>query len=94
LAGVGFYVVEEYLPGISERELVLTRERVEQAASGLREAGESVRYLGTTFIPDQETSLSHFEAASRRVVERACRRAGLGSARISEAHNLTAKEER
>ncbi|MEX2644917.1 MAG: hypothetical protein WD249_01515 [Gaiellaceae bacterium] len=90
---MGFYLVEEYLPGISERELLLTRERLESAVAGLAGSGDSIRYLGTTFIPEQDTSLSQFEAGSRRVVERACRRAGLRSARISEAHALTAKEE-
>jgi hypothetical protein len=42
----------------------------------------------------EDTSLSHFEAASLRVEDRACRGAGLSSARISEAQNITVKEER
>lgn len=89
------YLVEEYVPGISERELLLTRERLQEAVAALVASGDPIRYGGTTFVPEQETSLSQFEARSRRVVERACRRAGIPFARISEAHALTSnlKEE-
>lgn len=89
---MALYLVEEYVPGISERELLLSQARLEQAVASLVATGERIRYVGTTFVPEQETSLSQFEAPSRRLVERACRRADIPFARISEAQALLSKE--
>ncbi len=86
------YLVEEYVPGMSEHELLLSRDRLRQAVAGLAASGESIRYFGTTFVPDQETGLSQFEAGSKELVEQACRRAGVTAARISEAQAVASSE--
>ena len=89
------YLVEEYVPGLSEQELLRGRDRLTQAAAELSAAGEPIRFVGTTYVPDQETGFSRFEAGSRDLVERSCRRAGIPFARVSEARSLagTEKEE-
>ena len=86
------FLVEEYLPGMDEHELLRSRGRLRDAVGKLTASGESIRYVGTTFVPDQETGLSQFEAGSRDLVERACSRAGLRSARISEAQAVSFSE--
>lgn len=78
----GRYLVERYLPGATERELVSAAERVEAATAQMAAEGITVRYLGTTFIPGDETSFCEFEAPSREVVEWANERAGAPFARI------------
>jgi hypothetical protein len=86
------YLVEEYIPGMSEQELLLSRQRLRRAVAELAACGECIRYVATTFVPDQETSFSQFEAGSRALVETACSRAGVRSARISEARAVASSE--
>jgi hypothetical protein len=47
--------------------------------------GEPVRYVRTTFLPDEKTCFHVFVAYSEEAVAEVCRRAGLGSARIMPA---------
>jgi len=44
-----------------------------------------IRYVRTTFLPDDETCFHLFEAASANVVEEASSRAELGRARVVPA---------
>jgi hypothetical protein len=55
------------------------------AARQLSREGEPVRYLRTTLLPEDETCLHLFEAASEEAVAEVCRRAGLGTPRIVRA---------
>ena len=55
------------------------------AAEELVREGTPVRYVRTTFLPDDETCFHVFEAASQEAVGEACRRAGIGSGRIVPA---------
>lgn len=60
----------------------------EEARARARRAGElgaGVRYLRTTFLPDDETALHFFEAPSREALDEAGRRAALQYERIIEA---------
>ena len=47
--------------------------------------GEPVRYVRTTFLPDDETCFHVFVADSAETVDKVCRRAGLGRVRIALA---------
>jgi hypothetical protein len=47
--------------------------------------GIAVRYVRTTFLPDDETCFHIFESASEDAVGEACRRAGIRSGRIVPA---------
>ena len=91
---MGLYLVERYLPGITSEELAAARARLRLATADLAAAGERVRYLGSTFVPQEESCFCQFDAASAAVVDRLCRRARVPYARIAEARHYTeAKEE-
>ena len=55
------------------------------AAEELSREGISIRYLRTTFVPNDETCFHVFESADKRAVGEVCRRAGIGTARIVRA---------
>ncbi len=86
----GFYLVERYLPGASGDDAVAAAERVAAATEQLAAEGISVRYLGSTFIPADETCFCEFEARSREPVEWANERANVPFARILPAVRLSA----
>ena len=76
--GMPRYLVESYAAG---EEVAEARERALLAA----ELGAGVRYVRTTFLPDDETVLHMFEAPSVDAVDEAGRRAALQYERIVEA---------
>ena len=74
------YLVESYLadsPGAVDD----ARERARRTA----DLGVGVRYLRTTFLPDDETILHLFEAPSAEALDEAGRQAALPFERIVEA---------
>jgi hypothetical protein len=73
------YLVESYGAGVAAVEE--SRERALQAA----ELTTGVRYLRTTFLPDDETILHLFEAPSASALGEAGRRVALQYERIVEA---------
>jgi Protein of unknown function (DUF4242) len=79
------FVVERYLPGITAEELRASAERLAAAAEELTAAGDEIRYLGSAFVPDEESCFCRLEAASTAIVEEACRLAQFPYARILEA---------
>ena len=79
------YLVEVYLPRSRAREAGATARRARTAAEELSREGAAIRYVRTTFLPDDETCFHLFEAASAEVVEEAVARASLGRARIVPA---------
>jgi len=79
------FVVERYLPDISAEELRASAERLAAAAAKLSAAGNDVRYLGSTFVREEESCFCRFEASSAVVVANACRAARFPYARILEA---------
>lgn len=81
------YLVERYLPGITRAELRATDRRLADAVATIRSGGMPLAYLGSTFIPAEETSFVHFEGVLEEI-ERACRLAGLDLARIVEIEEV------
>lgn len=81
------YLVERYLPGITRAELRAAERRLAHAVATVRTGGTPLVYLGSTFIPDEETSFVHFEGILEGV-ERACRLASLSFARIVEVEEI------
>jgi hypothetical protein len=79
------FLVEVYLPRSRAREARATGCRARAAAEELVREGVSIRYVRTTYLPDDETCFHLFEAASAEVVEEASRRAELGRARVVPA---------
>jgi hypothetical protein len=87
------YLVEQYLPGISTRQLEATSAQLAAAAMELTEQGTEVRYINSTFIPEEESCFCRFEAVDAESVRRACEQAGVPFARIVETHNFFPNEE-
>ena len=79
------YLVEMYVPRSRRHEASATGRRARAAAQELSREGVPIRYVRSTFLPDDETCFHLFEAASAEVVEKAVRRAELGRARVVHA---------
>jgi hypothetical protein len=79
---VRIYLVETYVPNTRVQEARAEGQRARAAAGQLSRDGSAIRYVRTTFLPDDETCFHVFEAASDETVEEVCRRAELGRARV------------
>lgn len=77
------YLAEGYAPRV--REASAARRRLKVVAEQIRDEGAAVRYIRTTFLPDDEMCFHVFEANSVEVVRELCIRAGLSAARIAVA---------
>jgi phage shock protein PspC (stress-responsive transcriptional regulator) len=86
------YLVERYLPRTTPERLATTALRAKQAAEQLSAKGATVRYLHSTFLPQDEMCLCLFEASSAHAVAEVNEAAGLPYERISEAIHLTAED--
>jgi hypothetical protein len=85
----GLYLVERYLP---EPEVATAAERVAVVTTRMAAEGIPIRYLGTTYVPSDETSFCEFEAQSAEVVEQANERANAPYARILPAVRISTQE--
>jgi len=84
------YLVEVYLPRSCTDAASAAGNRARAAAEELSSAGAGIRYVRTTFLPDDETCFHVFEAASVDLVEEAVTRADLGRARVVAAVEVSA----
>jgi hypothetical protein len=78
---VNRFMVERYLPGAKP-------ELLDRDVRLLAAAADGTRYLGSTFVPEEEACFSWFEAESVDAVRSACERAGIDPARIVETREL------
>lgn len=78
------YLVETYVPRVRVGELDGLTSRAREAAEGLAREGNDVRYLRSSFLPEDEMWLLWFDAPTRDLVGEAGRRAELDFARIVE----------
>jgi hypothetical protein len=83
------YLVEVYLPRSRAHEARATGRRARAAAEALAHEGVPIRYVRTTYLPDDETCFHVFQAASADIVEEAGRRAELGRARVLPAVEIS-----
>jgi hypothetical protein len=79
------YLVEAYVPRSHAREARAAGRDARAAAKELAGEGAVVRYLRTTFLPNDETCFHVFEAVSEEAVSEVCRRAGISLGRIVAA---------
>jgi hypothetical protein len=86
------YLVEAYMPRAHGREAGAAGFRARAAAAELSADGVPVRYVRTTFLPEDETCFHVFVAESTEAVDEACRRAELGRVRIVPAVETTAQK--
>lgn len=76
------YLVEAYVPRLHVRGARAAARRARAAAAALSSEGVPIRYVRTTFLPDDETCFHLFEASSAEAVEEVGRRAELGRGRV------------
>ena len=78
------YLVESYVPRVLVGEINGLTSRAREAAEGLAREGNDVRYLRSSFLPEDEMWLLWFDAPTPELVGEAGRRAELDFARIVE----------
>jgi hypothetical protein len=86
------YMVERSLPGFSEDQLPGAAGAAKSATEEMSREGTPVRYLRSTFVPQEEKCFCLFEGESESSVRAAQERAGLPYDRIVEASFITADE--
>jgi hypothetical protein len=84
------YCLELYLAGGSRAALEEAAGRARAAAESFGARGRSVRYLRSTYLPEDETCLHFFAAASGEDVAAAAGQAGLTGDRIT--HSIDADQ--
>jgi hypothetical protein len=84
---VTVYLLEAYVPGSSAADLTELAEHLNVAAEAVLQEGLQVRYLRSTYVPEDETCFHYIEVASASVAERFARSAELSFDRILEARN-------
>jgi hypothetical protein len=89
---MGTYMVERYLPGITEEELHAAVGRVNASVAQMQAEGVAVRYLGSTFAPVDQYCFCLFTGPSQAAVQEANERAGFPLARIVPAVRISPED--
>ena len=76
------FLLETYVGRVHAAEVRDAGLRAHAAADELAREGMRIRYVRTTFLPEDETCFHLFEAQSAEAVREAGRRAGLGPIRV------------
>ena len=76
------YLVERYLPDATPDQL--QRDSARLAATN----GGALRYLGSTFVPEDESYFAWFESESAEAVRAACEAVGVKFARVVETREV------
>ena len=79
------FLVEHYRPGRDVAELSSSIARIRAIVAQMDRAGEPIRYLSATIVPDDESFFCLIEAASEEVVSDMYGRADVPFERISAA---------
>jgi hypothetical protein len=82
---VAAFLVERYLSSATAEQLAVDSARTSQIAEELTAAGLPVAYLGTVFLPPDQSCLALFDAAAPEHVREACRRANIPCDRVTSA---------
>jgi len=76
------FLLETYVPQVQAAEAREAGERARAAAEALADEGTRIRYVRTTFLPEDETCFHLFEAQSAEAVRELGRRAGIEPIRV------------
>lgn len=82
------YLAERYDPGATEDLIGADALKLAAAARKLRAEGHQIEFLGSTFVPGDEATLSRFASRSAELVETAHRLASVPFERVVEAMSL------
>jgi hypothetical protein len=83
------YLVERYLPGLSEADLRAALKRLGEACAELSSSGKPVRYVGSMFLREEETCFCRLDGDSPETAAQANEIARLPFARITAALPIT-----
>jgi hypothetical protein len=86
------YLVETYLPRGSAGERAAREQRARSVVTELAREGTRARFLGSTYVPEDEMCFFAFDAPSSREAALLAQRAGLDPVRVVEA--VSSEEER
>jgi hypothetical protein len=86
------YIAERYEPGATGDRIGADAARLAAATGKLRAEGHQIEFLGSTFVPGDEATLSRFASSSAELVETAHRLASVPVERVVEALSLPPKE--
>jgi len=86
------FVVERYRSNSDPDSLRAVAARLDAGARQVSPDGAFVRYVNTIFLPDDETCLHLFEAASESDVRAVTRRAGIEVDRIVPAEQVESRQ--
>lgn len=83
------YLVERDLPGITLEQLVAAQRAAIETGKRFTAAGKPVRYLRSTFVPEEARCMCLFEAMDPATVREVNEAAGIPFSRIVLALDLT-----
>lgn len=83
------YMVERELPGISMEQLAAAQKAAIKTGEQFTAEGKNVRYIRTTFVPNEARCMCLFEADSAELVKEVNETAQIPFNRIIEALDLT-----
>ena len=83
------YLVDRDLPGITLEQLIAAQRVAIETSKRYTAAGKPVRYLRSTFVPEEARCMCLFEAMDPATVQEVNEAAGLPFSRIVLALDLT-----
>ena len=87
------YLVERYIPGLSEAELRSGLKRVQAACDEASAQGNQIRYRGSMFLALEETCFCWFDSDRREMAAKVNELAQMPFARITDAVVILPDEE-
>ncbi len=86
------YMVERYLPGITNDQLTAAAGRAKEVTARMTEEGTPVRYLRSTYIPGEDKCYCLFDGPSEDAVRQANERAEIPLERVVEVAHIVAED--
>jgi hypothetical protein len=83
------YMVDRDLPGITMEQLAAAQKAAIETGKQLTAAGKPVRYIRSTFVPEESHCMCLFEAPSADLVKELNDQAKIPYTRVVEAADLT-----
>ncbi len=86
------YMVERYLPGITNDQLTAAAGRAKEVTARMTEEGTPVRYLRSTYVPGEDKCYCLFDGPSEDAVRQANERAEIPLERVVEVAHIVAED--
>lgn len=83
------YLVDRQLPGITMDQLAAAQKAAIATSKQFTLDGKPVRYIRSTFVPDEEHCMCLFESSDAQLVKEVNEEAHIPFSRIQEALDLT-----